>query len=71
VEPNKRRIALSLKPTHGGPPLERRTGPSGRNVPLDTHVRANRDREFDRSRAGASPLGRAAALQQLENLFKK
>jgi predicted RNA-binding protein with RPS1 domain len=72
VEPNKRRIALSLKPSPSGPPLERRSAPSGRNVPLDTRVRPNREREHtDRRGGGASPMGRAAALQQLENLFKK
>lgn len=71
VEPSKRRIALSLKPSHSGPAMTRQAAPSGRNVPLDTRVRANRDREFDRGRGGPSPVGRAAALQQLENLFKK
>ncbi|MDY0001139.1 MAG: S1 RNA-binding domain-containing protein [Polyangia bacterium] len=71
VEPNKRRIALSLKAAQSSSALERRSAPSGRNVPLDTRVRPNRDKEFDRGRTGASPVGRAAALQQLESLFKK
>lgn len=71
VEPNKRRIALSLKAVPGGSIPERQgAATGGKNVPLDTRVRANRDRDFDR-RGGTSPMGRAAALQQLEGLFKK
>ncbi|MFH2007898.1 MAG: S1 RNA-binding domain-containing protein [bacterium] len=69
VEPNKRRIALSLKPIPVGPPLERRPEAGGRNVPLDTRVRRGDGGGFQR-RAGRS-VGRAQALEQLESLFKK
>jgi transcriptional accessory protein Tex/SPT6 len=62
VEPNKRRIALSLKPSPGGPSAERRGG-----LPLDAKP------GFARSALGGGPrsVGRAQALQELENLFKK
>ena len=71
VEPHKRRIALSLKPTPTSGPMERRGPPSGRKVPLDTRVRTGARRDRDDRRGGQPSIGRAAALQQLENLFKK
>jgi len=40
-------------------------------VPLDTRVRTGARRDRDDRRGGQPSIGRAAALQQLENLFKK
>jgi transcriptional accessory protein Tex/SPT6 len=68
VEPSKRRIALSLKPTPVGPSMDR-PRESGRNVPLDTRV--HRDRGGGYGRRGGGRVGRNQALEQLENLFKK
>jgi len=71
VEPSKRRIALSLKPTPMGPSMER-PQEGDRNVPLDTRVRRGRDSGGgQRRRGGPARVGRNQALEQLENLFKK
>lgn len=73
VEPSKRRIALSLKPTPMGPSLER-PQEGGRNIPLDTRVRRGLEGgapSGPRRRGGPARVGRNQALEQLENLFKK
>ena len=80
VEPSKRRIALSLKPSSMGPSRDQPrseapgSGSGGRNIPLDTRVSRRSGSEgpgrFQR-RGGGRSVGRAQALEQLENLFKK
>lgn len=72
VDPRKRRIALSLKPSPGDarPGEQHPSVGGGRNIPLDTRIR--RGQGGDRGRRGGGPgIGRNAALQQLESLFKK
>lgn len=74
VEPSKRRIALSLKPTPMGPTMER-PQEGGRNIPLDIRVRRGQEGggtgAGPRRRGGPARVGRNQALEQLENLFKK